>query len=180
MFAREIVVASLVLGFCLTRPVAAQSPAAPTLAQLSKQSGFIFAGTVLAVAHGGGANSLPILTISFRVDEGLRGVKSGQTMTFRQLAGLQEMDERYRIGEHVLLFLYPASKLGLTTPVEGRFGRFEIDGNGRVLLEEARISSLQRDPVLRGPLRGDPARRTVALDDRLFRRAITRSLESQQ
>jgi hypothetical protein len=181
MFARGILIASFAVTLCSAHSVAAQGrPTAPTLQQLSKKSGFIFAGTVLGITRSGRADSLPILTISLHVDQGIRGVKSGPTFTFRQLAGLQEAGKHYRMGEHVLLFLYPPSKLGLTTPVEGRFGRFEMDGDGRVLLEEARVSALASDPVLRRPLRSVPARRTAAVTNRLFRRAVTRSLESQQ
>jgi hypothetical protein len=33
-----------------------------------------------------------------------------------------------------MLFLYPPSKLGLTSPVGGPLGRFKIDPDGRVIL----------------------------------------------
>jgi hypothetical protein len=118
--------------------------------------------------------------ITLRVDQAIRGVRAGQAISFRQLAGVQGTAERYRIGERVLLFLYPASKLGLTTPVEGSFGRFEIDGDGRVLLQQARVSALSSDPVLRVPLREVGPQRSAAVSGRLFQRAILRSVESQR
>jgi len=34
----------------------------------------------------------------------------------------------------VLLFLYPNSKLGLTSPVGGALGRYRVDNAGRVLV----------------------------------------------
>ncbi len=38
-------------------------------------------------------------------------------------------------GEQVVLFLYPASRLGLTSPVGGEMGRFQVNKAGRVLLK---------------------------------------------
>jgi hypothetical protein len=48
-------------------------------------------------------------------------------------SGLWNAGERYRVGEQVLLFLYPNSRLGLTSPVGGAQGRFAIDEFSRVL-----------------------------------------------
>jgi len=45
------------------------------------------------------------------------------------------MGERYQPGEQVVLFLYPASSLGLTSPVGGEMGRFQVDKVGRVALK---------------------------------------------
>ena len=39
------------------------------------------------------------------------------------------------MGEHVLLFLYPPSKLGLTSPVGGPLGRFNVDQADLVVLK---------------------------------------------
>src|SRR5215469_13463488 len=40
--------------------------------------------------------------------------------------------ERYRTGERVFLFLYPASKLGLTSPVAGATGRWAVRRDDKV------------------------------------------------
>jgi hypothetical protein len=53
----------------------------------------------------------------------------------REWAGLWEAGERYRAGERVLLYLYPPSKLGLTSPVGGRLGRYQIGHDGLVTLD---------------------------------------------
>ncbi|GAC1428679.1 MAG: hypothetical protein NVS1B11_11280 [Terriglobales bacterium] len=42
--------------------------------------------------------------------------------------------DRYFVGERLLLFLYPPSKLGLTSPVGGSLGRFNLDSAGNVAL----------------------------------------------
>ena len=44
---------------------------------------------------------------------------------------------RYRIGERVVLFLYPLSLLGLTSPVADGRGRFLVTPAGRVRLSPA-------------------------------------------
>ena len=61
--------------------------------------------------------------------------------------------QRYRVGERVLLFLYPPSKLGLTSCVGGAVGRFTIDPRGRVLLSAQHLSAFRTDPVLGGKSR---------------------------
>jgi hypothetical protein len=68
--------------------------------------------------------------------EAIRGVRRGQVIQIREWGGLWDAGERYHKGEQVLLFLYPPGKAGLTSPVGGRGGRFQMDGAGRVLLKE--------------------------------------------
>jgi hypothetical protein len=99
-----------------------------------RDSGEIFAGTVLNVERGEwpAIGGLATTQITFRVDEPIRGVQKKQTIQVREWGGLWQAGERYRVGEQVLLFLHPASKLGLTSPVGGSMGRFEIDRNRRV------------------------------------------------
>jgi len=36
-----------------------------------------------------------------------------------------------RVGEHVLIFLYQQSRLGLTSPVGGSLGQVEVDATGK-------------------------------------------------
>jgi hypothetical protein len=129
------------------RPVARPLPVAkpthpitlkPILYPILNSSQRIFAGTVLQVAHSNPspASTLASTSIRFRVDEAIRGVRQGQIIEIREWAGLWQSGERYRPGERVLLFLYPPSKLGLTSPVGHRAGRFPLDKSGRVLLRK--------------------------------------------
>jgi hypothetical protein len=53
-------------------------------------------------------------------------------------------------GERVVLFLYPASKLGLTSCVGGALGRFAVDRSGWVQLGAQHVAAFGRDPVLGG------------------------------
>lgn len=115
-------------------------------------AGIIFSGTVTRIERrpGHAGQTLATLDITFRVENSIRGATAGKDLTISQWAGLWSMGQRYRIGERVVLFLYPTSKLGLTSWVGGELGRFAIDASGRVQLSSQQISKLRRDPVLGG------------------------------
>src|SRR6202043_392253 len=70
--------------------------------------------------------------------------------TIHEWAGLWTSGERYRVGEHVLLFLYLPGKLGLTSPVAGAMGRFATDSQGRIVLNARHVAALADDPILGG------------------------------
>jgi hypothetical protein len=97
-------------------------------------SGRIFSGTVLQVEHrnSNSASALATTRIVFRVDEAIRNVRRGQTVEINEWAGLWQSGERYHPGERALLFFYPPSKLGLTSPVGNRTGRFAVNHAGSV------------------------------------------------
>jgi hypothetical protein len=88
--------------------------------------------------------------ITFHVENAIRGTSSGQDLTISQWIGLWSSGQRYRVGEKVLLFLYPTSKLGLTSWVGGTMGRFAMDASGGVLLNSQQLSAFRRDSVLGG------------------------------
>jgi hypothetical protein len=122
---------------------------------LIRSSGYIFAGTVKSVERvvpkGSGVATV---SVNFHVDEGIRGIRTGQTLVIHEWAGLWESGERYRPGERVLLFLYPPSKLGLTSPVGGPMGRFRMGPDGRVIFDPGGIVLPAPHPGVRGRLRG--------------------------
>jgi hypothetical protein len=79
----------------------------PSFRPLIQRSGYIFAGTVLAVEHLAPLpNEMPIVRVTFHVDEAIRGVHQGQMLTIRTWVGTWSSSEPYRRGERVLLFLY--------------------------------------------------------------------------
>ena len=112
--------------------------------QIVRQAGLIFEGTVTAIEREAGSGKIPqTYRITFRVRQGLRGVRSGATLTIREWAGLWEgglgasasaRRPRYRVGEHSVLFLYPASRAGLTSPVGGTRGKLAVNRAGLVVL----------------------------------------------
>ncbi len=123
--------------------------------QLTRAAGMIFAGSVTRVRRAT-ANSGQVtetVAITFRVDSGIHGVAAGRELTITQWAGLWSFGQRYRVGERVLLFLYPRSKLGLTSWVGGPLGRFALDASGHVVLTPQQMEAFRTDSVLGGKSR---------------------------
>jgi len=126
-----------------------------SIGQITRAAGTIFSGTVTAITrrpatHG---QSVETVAITFHVDNAIRGATPGESLTISQWIGLWSSGQRYRVGERVLLFLYPPSKLGLTSCVAAPMGRFNIDATGRVLLSAQHLSAFRTDPVLGGKSR---------------------------
>jgi hypothetical protein len=119
--------------------------------QFAASSGMIFSGTVTAVSHGS-AKGEYATAITFKVNRAIRGVSAGQNLTIHEWAGLWSHGERYRVGEHILLFLYSPSRLGLTSPVAGGAGRFAMSSKGEILLSPQHIQIFANDPVLGGKI----------------------------
>ena len=118
-------------------------------------AGFIFSGTVASIHRNPASvgQSVETVAITFRVENAIRGATPGQDLTIFQWIGLWSSGQRYRIGERVLLFLYPRSRLGLTSWVAGPMGHFAIDTRGNVLISARHLSVFRRDPVLGGKSR---------------------------
>ena len=114
------------------------------LQTLSRSAGAIFTGTVIAVHRvpARTENEVDTVQITFRVSHALRGAHAGTDLTIREWTGLWAAGERYRVGERVLLFLYPPSQLGLTSPVAGREGRFSMDEQDRVMVRGEMLQEL--------------------------------------
>ena len=134
-----------VLGFCAEASaqrikMKSDAPSAELLPiswRVLHNSGRIFSGTVLRVEHHNSDSSTALATtrIIFRVDEAIRNVRRGETVEISEWAGLWQSGERYHPGERVLLFLYPPSRLGLTSPVGNRAGRFPVNRAGLVAVK---------------------------------------------
>jgi hypothetical protein len=122
---------------------------------LARTAGTIFSGTVTAIRRHpiNQGEAVETVAITFRVDNAIRGATRGEDLTVLQWIGLWSSGQRYRVGERVLLFLYPPSKLGLTSCVAGALGRFTIDPRGQALLSAQHLSAFQSDPVLGGKSR---------------------------
>jgi len=123
--------------------------------QLARAAGTIFSGTVTAIARhpANAGQSVETVAITFHIEQAIRGAVPSEDLTISQWIGLWSSGQRYRVGERVLLFLYPPSKLGLTSCVGGGMGRFAIDPWGRVLLSAQHLSAFRTDPVLGGKSR---------------------------
>ena len=119
-------------------------------AHLTRTAGVIFSGTVSSIqtATSTPNDSIATVTITFHVEQALRGASSGQNFTLRQWMGLWSEGQRYRAGEHVLIFLYSPSRLGLTSVVGDSLGRFRVDAQGYVLFSAEQLSAFRTDPLL--------------------------------
>jgi hypothetical protein len=148
---RRVLAVALVClaSFCLSSFAAAQqsdevvaeSVLGPRWKQLSRRAGMIFAGTVLTAAAPTGANdrtapgATAAVELRFRVDEAIAGVERGQVLTIHEWAGAWSMHRPMASGQHTLIFLYPPSRLGLTSPVGGALGQVALDPSGKNVAE---------------------------------------------
>lgn len=97
------------------------------LHQLSDKADVIFAGQVLAIRRPGNG----MVEVEFRVDEAIRGCTSGTTYTLREWAGLWMADnQRYRVGQRLLMLLHAPGAGGLSSPVSGLDGAIPIRQGG--------------------------------------------------
>jgi hypothetical protein len=83
------------------------------------------------------------LELRFRIDRPIAGVESGQILTIREWTGASSRQPALRSGERVLLFLYPPSRLGLTSPVGGPQGQIRLDSTGEKVAGHAPSSWLK-------------------------------------
>jgi hypothetical protein len=120
------------------------------LPQLVQMAGIIFSGSVASITRATTPNEHAATAVTFKVQQAIRGTSAGRTVTIREWAGLWSRGERYRVGEHVFLFLYSPSRLGLTSPVAGGMGRFAVDSKGTILLNPQHVQLLANDPILGG------------------------------
>jgi hypothetical protein len=136
-------------------PVGPERDAPPPVIQappVIRSAGIIFSGRVTSVGRNGSfpSQNAASTLVTFQVEHAIRGATTGQNFTIREWAGLWNRGERYRVGEHVLLFLYPVSKLGFTSPVAGPLGRFAMDGQDRIVMNPYNAAAFARDPLIGG------------------------------
>ena len=132
----------LVLGVLLcAATVLAQEPITRqiNLAEMTDSAGTIVRARILDLrfeAHPDYPN-IKTLRITAEVLESVRGA-GGRRITFREYAAhgqsrmkqVQNQQHNYRVGEEVVLFLYPPSKAGFSSPVGGSQGKFEVIRRG--------------------------------------------------
>jgi len=111
------------------------------LRRMIRDSERIFAGSVTDIGAFRAVAGVPSTRVTFRIEEAIRGVGKGQAVQISEWGGLWQADERYRVGERVLLFLYRLSKLGLTSPVGGASGRLEINHDEAGSVTDALLGS---------------------------------------
>jgi hypothetical protein len=119
--------------------VVAERILGPHWKQLSRRAGMIFAGTVLSTTPqaanvqptGRSAGATPAIELRFRIEDAIAGVDPGQVLTIHEWTGAWTMHRPMSKGQHILIFLYPPSRLGLTSPVGGPLGQVALDPSGK-------------------------------------------------
>ena len=99
------------------------------LRRLARDAGIILSGRVQKIDPVASAapGDIGLVRITFLVKDALRGATAGEPLTVSEWDGLWTSGDRYRVGEDLLLFLYPPSgDLGLTTTVAGTRGRISL------------------------------------------------------
>lgn len=118
--------------------------------EVMRSAGIIFSGRVTSIGENvtPGGRSPAAAAIRFHVEHAMRGAVAGEDLTIHEWASPRASGEQYRVGEHVLLFLYAPSRLGLTSTVAGRMGRFDMDSADRIWMDPEHVQIFSGDPVL--------------------------------
>jgi hypothetical protein len=135
MFALTLVCLAPLSGAQLSDQRAASRVLGPHWKEMSRVAGMVFSGTVLGVEEQRTGKGRPfrLILTKFRVDRAIAGVQTGQVLTVREWAGVWSMHRAMRRGEHMLILLYPASRLGLTSPVGGSLGQVVLDSRDEIV-----------------------------------------------
>ena len=80
-------------------------------------------------------SKLPVFKYTFKITEAIKGLNGKEEITFKQWKPTTN-GASYEIGEKYVLFLYPNSERGLTSPVGFLQGQFEIQKKGFIRRSE--------------------------------------------
>lgn len=119
--------------FCFSANLCLAQTPLLSLEQVVAASGFIFSGSIEKVwSERDAATGFIITCYTVAVAEGVRGVNTNH-FTFKQYGGTYKgqnvfvADMSYfTAGEEIVAFLYPCSKLGLTSPIGVAEGKWTI------------------------------------------------------
>jgi len=115
------------------------------LHQLSDKADVIFAGQVLAIRRpNDGA-----VEVEFRVDQAIRGCTAGTPYVLREWAGLWAGDnQRYRVGQRLLMLLHAPSAAGMSSPLGGLDGAIPIRQGGAAIASEDDVATPSQPPYV--------------------------------
>jgi hypothetical protein len=102
------------------------------LHQMSDKADVIFVGHVTAVKRQDGEGiASGVVEVDFQVDQAVRGCTAGTPYALREWAGLWEADDqRYRVGQRLLMLLHAPGAAGMSSPVDGMDGAIPIVRGG--------------------------------------------------
>lgn len=150
----------------------AQRTVSVNLERMVRQAGVIVHATVAAVDPGQDQQSKQfITTVTLNIRENFYGAPQ-QTYTFRQYGGKANGivfypagSPKYRIGQELILMLYPPSYRGLQSPVGAGQGVFTVQPNGREGGKRIANSQANRD-LFKGITQKNTMARLMAAQNR--------------
>lgn len=111
-------------------PVVQPETVVDILHQFSDKADVIFAGQVLAIRRPNDG----VVEVEFRVDQAIRGCTVGTPYVLREWAGLWAGDnQRYRVGQRLLMLLHAPSAAGMSSPIGGLDGAIPIRQGGAAM-----------------------------------------------
>jgi hypothetical protein len=153
-FCRYGILSLLAVSLTQATPVQAQDPAVPqtvedALHQMSDLAGIIFVGEVAAIRHReGDQGASGVVEVDFRIDQAVRGCSSGSSFTLREWAGLwQGGDERYHVGQRLLMMLHSPGPTGITSPVAGLDGAIPLHPQSSIPLVDSSTAVSANDSL---------------------------------
>lgn len=107
------------------------------LEEITDAAGLIFSGVCTNVEsiENDPKSNLPVYQYTFKVIDGIKGTNDKESITFKQWQSTAK-EASYTIGEKYILFLYPESNLGLTSPVGFLQGQFGVQTKGILFKRE--------------------------------------------
>jgi hypothetical protein len=141
-----LLMASLAHGQVATaEPVVQPQTVVDILHQFSDKADVIFAGQVLAIRSPNGG----VVEVEFRVDQAIRGCTAGTPYILREWAGLWAGDnQRYRVGQRLLMLLHAPSAAGMSSPIGGLDGAIPIRQGGAAMAQEDDVAAPPQPPYV--------------------------------
>jgi hypothetical protein len=126
-------------------PVVQPQTVVDILHQFSDKADVIFAGQVLAIRRPNGG----VVEVEFRVDQAIRGCTAGTPYILREWAGLWAGDnQRYRVGQRLLMLLHAPSAAGMSSPVGGLDGAIPIRQSSAAMAPGEEIATSPQPPYV--------------------------------
>lgn len=115
--AAQILQATIVAESGQAAAITDASDVASVMRSLSARAGVIFVGQVEKIEPNGG-----VVDIVFSVQQHVTG-EVGETYSLREWSGRWSGgQQRYRVGQRAMIFLYPPNAAGISSPVDGMAG----------------------------------------------------------
>ena len=126
-------------------PIVQPQTVVDILHQFSDKADVIFAGQVLAIRRPDDG----VVEVEFRVDQAIRGCTAGTPYVLREWAGLWAGDnQRYRVGQRLLMLLHAPSAAGMSSPIGGLDGAIPIRQGGAAMVPGDDVATPPQPPYV--------------------------------